>query len=843
MYYAPAYNVSQETLTEFEAADLRLEDGNTYYVQLLAYDNSFNESAPTSEISFTLDDDTRPVPPTNLDATAGVGSVTLTWTASEDVDVKGYRVYRGTSQGFTPGPGNMIVDESAVEADDTQFTDTTVSACETYVYKVAAVDCVDAGEASDEAYGDGAGGGDDAPVSGQTNTTSTEDPASAPNPPSPFGATGGNQNVHLSWTSPSAPDFEKLVIRYATTTYPGSIVAGSLAGEVECAPGATFSFDHTGLTNGITYYYSAFACDRCGNCSAAAQSSAMPNLAGPVVQIITPGAGQVINDGELVYQARAYDPDQADLSATPNVDTDNGKGIAAITFHVTPEPTDSGWPRAEYAKEYCGFGGDMNPCAEGDVSTWCAGTYDLYVVAQDDEGQTTQSPYTQIVVQSGGIDDDQTYTKTISGTNNQILTFQVINSSDASVKLLGLQAEWDRANARLGGVAVPAGTVIWTDADLGHQAASGEEFTFDTGSQPTIGAGDSATIQLVFEHFATTLAGVAGPGSTSISVSSSAGFSAGDTVYIDSGAGQEAVQVASVSTGVLNLTGAVSGTHIYGARVSLTANDNEMNMAGALVNVSLNYEKSSGGLVCESDDIAVVVAAGPVIGTPYQDEPSANTSMSQTVGLVHVQNYRPVPVHVTVTDYSGTGLSSVRAYYKVDSGMATTPPSTGYAYVDMAYDSGDARWEGTIPFATNARVWVYFLATDNQSATDRKPPSGAYTYDLDADTTPPSCPLGLVATAVGGDDIDLDWQKNSEEDVIGYNVYRRKDCGNWAKVYTQVTDQETGSPDVVDYTDNAPQLNPGNFCYGYYLRAVDSSGNQSESCESYTADAGDCPCP
>ncbi|MCB1155448.1 hypothetical protein KDL45_17440, partial [bacterium] len=120
---------------------------------------------------------------------------------------------------------------------------------------------------------------------------------------------------------------------------------------------------------------------------------------------------------------------------------------------------------------------------------------------------------------------------------------------------------------------------------------------------------------------------------------------------------------------------------------------------------------------------------------------------------------------------------------------------------------------------------------------------GAYTYDLDEDTSAPVCPAGLVATAYGKKEVGLSWLANSEPDVVGYDVYRRTDCGSFQKKYTEVTDIDASSPSLIEYVDDQNSLNTNNKCYGYYIRAVDSSGNRSASCESNFQQAGDCVYP
>lgn len=43
-------------VTSFDLQDLRLYEGTTYYIALTAYDNSYNESAFSSELTFSADD-------------------------------------------------------------------------------------------------------------------------------------------------------------------------------------------------------------------------------------------------------------------------------------------------------------------------------------------------------------------------------------------------------------------------------------------------------------------------------------------------------------------------------------------------------------------------------------------------------------------------------------------------------------------------------------------------------------------------------------------------------------------------------------------------------------------
>ncbi len=59
----------------------------------------------------------------------------ITWEENSELDLGGYRIYRGTESGFTPAPGNMLV-----ETCDTEATDDEWRWDERYYYKICAYD-------------------------------------------------------------------------------------------------------------------------------------------------------------------------------------------------------------------------------------------------------------------------------------------------------------------------------------------------------------------------------------------------------------------------------------------------------------------------------------------------------------------------------------------------------------------------------------------------------------------------------------------------------------------------------------------------------------------------------
>jgi len=104
----------------YESADSR--SLNIDYVYAL-----FTEAAP---------DTTPPAAPTGLTATAVSSSqINLDWANNTEGDLDHYNVYRSTTSGFTPGPGNFVTERTV-----SNYSDTGLSASTTYYYKVTAVD-------------------------------------------------------------------------------------------------------------------------------------------------------------------------------------------------------------------------------------------------------------------------------------------------------------------------------------------------------------------------------------------------------------------------------------------------------------------------------------------------------------------------------------------------------------------------------------------------------------------------------------------------------------------------------------------------------------------------------
>jgi fibronectin type 3 domain-containing protein len=135
----PVGTVSGTTTT---FTDTGLTNGKTYFYNIAA-NNSVGVSPDSNEVSvIPAVSATIPPAPTGLNATAGNGSVGLTWGAS--AGATSYSVYRGTAPG---AEGSTPVGTIT----STSFTDTGLTNGTAYYYKVTASNSVGASPSSNEA--------------------------------------------------------------------------------------------------------------------------------------------------------------------------------------------------------------------------------------------------------------------------------------------------------------------------------------------------------------------------------------------------------------------------------------------------------------------------------------------------------------------------------------------------------------------------------------------------------------------------------------------------------------------------------------------------------------------
>ena len=136
--------------------------------------------------------------------------------------------------------------------------------------------------------------------------------------------------------------------------------------------------------------------------------------------------------------------------------------------------------------------------------------------------------------------------------------------------------------------------------------------------------------------------------------------------------------------------------------------------------------------------------------------------------------------------------------------------------LDRLKAHGSAIWQTEDPATNTVRGHIALSSTDgNTFVVAQGSQSVSYTSKV-SDTTAPSAPGSLVASAVTTTAIDLSWSASTDNvGVTGYRVYRGTDGVSFALVGTSST---TGFADM--------GLASGTTYY-YRVRAVDAAGNES----------------
>ena len=201
---------------------------------------------------------TAPPAPTDLTVTAASGtSISLSWTAPEGVDVRGYNVLR-CEEGDAPCTPEWLAWVTAGDGDPppapTGYTDTAVTAGTTYRYTVEA-------KVGDD-Y-------DTSPWSNQVTATTEGDPEPEPEPPvaeapAPTDLTVTaveESGISLSWTAPEGVDvrgYNVLRCEEGETPCTPEWLAWVTAGDGAPPPAPT-GYTDTAVTAGTTYRYTVEA--------------------------------------------------------------------------------------------------------------------------------------------------------------------------------------------------------------------------------------------------------------------------------------------------------------------------------------------------------------------------------------------------------------------------------------------------------------------------------------------------------------------------------------------------------------------------------------------------------
>jgi methionine-rich copper-binding protein CopC len=224
-----------------------LEPGTTYTVLLEGQDATGTALTGNKTFSFTTASAADPAPatPANLSVKPGDASVTLSWDANKETDLKGYTVFWGESP-------SALADSSFVDKSQTTKTITGLTNGKAYFFAVNAVDTA----------------GNTSAQTSSLNATPLAAPApgdsTPPATPSNLAASASDGEVNLTWAANLEPDLKGYNVYSGTTA--SSLSLAGFVGK------ASSSKKFTGLTNGQTYYFAVDAEDTTGNKSSRSAS-------------------------------------------------------------------------------------------------------------------------------------------------------------------------------------------------------------------------------------------------------------------------------------------------------------------------------------------------------------------------------------------------------------------------------------------------------------------------------------------------------------------------------------------------------------------------------------------
>jgi fibronectin type 3 domain-containing protein len=277
----------------------------TYYVTAVGNCNADSDTKSSAPVCTPLS------APVNLQASAGDGTVTLTWDAVPGADH--YTVSRGSASG---GPYTPLAPASPIKTNS--YTDTGLTNGQTYYYVVTV-----------------SNGSCDSVSSSQASAMPQTCPSQGP-PGKPTLSITKSSQVKVDWTAATpAPVGGYNILRGPSAAGPYTSV-GTVGSAI-----VTFT-DPTDATVGTTYYYQVKAIgDLCSNTSAASSITlACSTLAQPTASITANADGSIKVSWGAVDGATAY---------TVSRSTTNGSGyqpVAAATNITTLSFTDTGLTNA-----------------------------------------------------------------------------------------------------------------------------------------------------------------------------------------------------------------------------------------------------------------------------------------------------------------------------------------------------------------------------------------------------------------------------------------------------------------------------------------------------------------
>jgi len=241
-------------------------------------------------------------------------------------------------------------------------------------------------------------------------------------------------------------------------------------------------------------------------------------------------------------------------------------------------------------------------------------------------------------------------------------------------------------------------------------------------------------------------------------------------------------------------------------QIEVTSFDSTGNSKSASINVTVENTQDTGSVT-----ISITPASGTQdVGKQYSyvitvDSGTDNMDSAQVRLNYDNQKLNHLNTDVSNSDFNTAASSSDGVNYIEIIRGHTSPLSGNKELARVTFEAKNNQGAHNISFDTGESFAVFEgtrLSTSHQG--------GSYVVD---DVSDPSTPTGLNASSVTAESVTITWSASSDNDAVDHYVVRR----NGSNISSNVT--------TTRYTDNNVVANTQ---YDYQIRAVDSSGNQSD---------------
>ena len=223
---------------------------------------------------------------------------------------------------------------------------------------------------------------------------------------------------------------------------------------------------------------------------------------------------------------------------------------------------------------------------------------------------------------------------------------------------------------------------------------------------------------------------------------------------------------------------------------------------------------SSGGGICGTcDDVEYLAKNAQVFTPPYlfKTDGSGELAPRPTIAAAPAGVVYGAGFQINTPD-----AAAIRKVALVRLGAVTHSVNMEQRYVPLTFTAGAGALTATAPANANIAppgVYMLFIIDANGVPSISKMVTVSATAP---DTSPPTAPSGLTATAAGSSQVDLSW--SAATDNVGVTGYRVERCqGAGCTNFTQIA-----PPSATSYSDTGLSAST---TYRYRVRAADAAGN------------------